>query len=108
MILMFFLQLDKLRPENIFGGQVLERTPAGLSIVYMIGMAVLLGFLIVSFWGNFRRPKFNFEQNLPKDVVKKLSSTLTNRSLRLWQIVFVLLAFTGRITPKIPTSSFRL
>src|SRR5215213_2899322 len=94
MILLFLLQLDKLRPENIFGGQVLERTPAGLSIVYLIGMLVLIWFLIMSFYGNFRRPKFNFEQNLPKAVVKKLSSTLTNRSLRLWQIVFVLLAFT--------------
>jgi penicillin-binding protein A len=94
MILLFLLQLDRLRPENIFGGQVLERTPAGLSIVYLIGMLVLIWFLIMSFYGNFRRPKFNFEQNLPKEVVKKLSSTLTNRSLRMWQIVFVLLAFT--------------
>jgi penicillin-binding protein A len=94
MILMLLLQLDKLRPEKIFGGQVLERTPAGLTIVYLIGMAVLIWFLIMSFYGNFRRPKFNFEQNLPKEVVKKLTSTLTNRSLRIWQIVFILLAFT--------------
>ena len=77
MILLFLLQLEKLRPEKIFGGQVLERTPAGLSIVYLIGMLVLIWFLIVSFYGNFRRPKFNFEQNLPKEVVKRLSSTLT-------------------------------
>lgn len=94
MLLMFLLQLEKLRPENIFGGQVLERTPAGLTIVYLIGMLVLIWFLVVSFWGNFRRPKFNFEQNLPREVVKKLTSTLTNRSLRIWQIVFVLLAFS--------------
>jgi penicillin-binding protein A len=94
MILLLLLQLDKLRPENIFGGQVLERTPAGLSIVYLIGMLVLIWFLIMSFYGNFRRPKFNFEQNLPKEVVRKLTSTLTNRSLRIWQVVFVLLAFT--------------
>ncbi len=92
--LMFLLQLDKLRPENIFGGQVLERTPAGLSVVYLIGMSVLIWFLIMSFYGNFRRPKFSFEENLPKEVIKKLSSTLTNRSLRIWQVVFILLAFT--------------
>lgn len=91
---MLLLQLDKLRPEKLFGGQVLERTPAGLTIIYLIGMAVLIWFLIMSFYGNFRRPKFNFEQNLPKAVVKKLTSTLTNRSLRIWQIVFILLAFT--------------
>lgn len=94
MLLLFLLQLDKLRPENIFGGQVLERTPAGLTVVYLIGMLVLIWFLVMSFYGNFRRPKFNFEQNLSKDVVKKLTSTLTNRSLRLWQIIFVLLTFT--------------
>jgi len=94
MFLMFLLQLDKLRPEQLFGGQVLERTPAGLTIIYMIGLAVLIGFLIASFWSNFRRPKYHFEENLPREVVKKLSSTLTNRSLRIWQIVFILLAFT--------------
>jgi peptidoglycan glycosyltransferase len=94
MILLFLLQLEKLRPENIFGGQVLERTPAGLTIVYLIGMLVLIWFLVMSFYGNFRRPKFNFEQNLSRDVVKKLTSTLTNRSLRIWQIIFVLLTFT--------------
>lgn len=91
---MLLLQLDKLRPENLFGGQVLERTPAGLSVIYLIGMLILIWFLVMSFYGNFRRPKFNFEQNLTREVVKKLSSTLTNRSLRMWQIVFVLLTFT--------------
>ncbi len=94
MILLLLFQLDRLRPENLFGGQVLERTPAGLSIIYLIGMAVLLVFLIMSFWGNFSRPKFTFEQNLPKEVFKKLTSTLTNRSLRIWQAVFILLAST--------------
>ncbi len=94
MILLFLFQLDQLRPENLFGGQVLERTPAGLSIIYLIGMAILLIFLIMTFWGNFSRPKFTFEQNLPKEVVKKLTSTLTNRSLRIWRIVFILLAFS--------------
>lgn len=92
--LLFLFQLEKFRPENIFGGQVLERTPAGLTIVYLIGMAVLIGFLVVSFWGNFNRPKFTFESQLSKDVVKRISSTLTNRSLRVWQVVFILLGFS--------------
>lgn len=82
------------RPENLFGGQVLERTPAGLSIVYLIGLAVLVGFLIISFLDNFGRPKFIFERELPLEVTKKLTQTLANRSLRIWQVVFVLLAFT--------------
>lgn len=92
--LLFLLQLEKLKPENLFGGQVLERTPAGLSIVYLIGVAVLVVFLIMSFWGNFSIPKLPFELNLDKDVRKRLTSTLTNRSLRVWQLVFICLAFT--------------
>jgi len=93
-ILLFFLQIDwgKLRPENIFGGQVLERTPAGLSIVYLIGIAVLIAFLMLSFFSSFRRPRFAFEENLPKEVKRKLTSTLANRSLRIWQFIFIFLA----------------
>lgn len=93
--LIFLLQFDwdKLRPENLFGGQVLERTPAGLSIVYLIGMAVLIVLLVLSFLSNFRRPKFSFESDLPKEVKRRLTTTRTNRSLRIWQVVFVLLAF---------------
>ncbi len=94
-MLLFLLQIDwdSYRPEKLFGVQILERTPAGLTIVYIIGLAVLVGFLFVSFIGNFNRPRFNFELNLPKEVKKKLSSTATNRSLRLWQVVFFILAF---------------
>ncbi len=95
-MLLFLLQIDweSLRPEKLFGVQILERTPAGLTIAYIIGLAVLVFFLFASFIGNFSRPVFNFELNLPKEVRKKLSSTATNRSLRLWQVVFVILAFT--------------
>ena len=93
-ILLYFLQFDwgKLRPENLFGGQVLERTPAGLSIVYLVGIAVLLLFLLLTFLSNFRRQKFAFEENLPREVASKLTTTLANRSLRIWQFVFVFLA----------------
>jgi peptidoglycan glycosyltransferase len=96
MIAAFLLQFDwnKLRPESIFGGQILERTPAGLSIVYIIGIGILIGFLIVTFFDNFSRPKFLFEYNLPKEVSRRLTQTVANRSLRVWQCVFILLAFT--------------
>lgn len=95
-ILLFILQFDwkKLTPEGIFGGQILERTPAGLSIVYLIGIAVLIGFLALSFLDNFRRPKFNFESNLPKEITRKTTQTTTNKSLRVWQFVFTALALT--------------
>lgn len=96
MLTAFLLQIDwdKLRPEYLFGSQVLERTPAGLSIVYLIGVGVLLGFLTITFFDNFRRPKFLYERDLPKEVKRKLTQTIANRSIRVWQVVFVLLAFS--------------
>ena len=90
------LQIDweSLSPENLFGGQVLERTPAGLSLAFLIGLTVLVVFLALSFLGNFYRPKFNFEVGLSRKLRRRLSSTATNRSLRIWQFVFVALALT--------------
>ncbi len=90
--LLLLIDWQKWRPENLFGGQVLERTPAALTIVYSIGMGVLLVFLLISFLDNFRRPKFIFERELPAAVSKKLTQTVANRSLRVWQILFTLLA----------------
>lgn len=94
-MLFFLLQIDwnNLRPEALFGGQILERTPAGLSILYIIGVGVLLGFLVLTFFDNFNRPKFLFEFDLPKVVKKKLTQTIANRSIRVWQFVFIFLAF---------------
>lgn len=92
--LLFLLQFDLAKfTENIFGGQVLERTPAGLSIVYLIGLGVLMLFLMLSFFRS-ARPKFAFEENLPKEVSKRLSLTVTNRSLKTWLFVFVCLTLT--------------
>ena len=95
-MLLFLLQIDwnKLKPEALFGGQVLERTPAGLSILYIIGLGVLIGFVVLSFFDHFNRPKFIFEFDLPKEVRKRLTQTVSNRSIRVWQFVFIFLAFT--------------
>lgn len=96
MFYLFLLQFDwkQLTPEGIFGGKILERTPAGLTVVYLIGIAILVVFLLLSFLDNFRRSKFKFEENLPQEVSGKLTQTLANRSLRIWQFVFVGLALT--------------
>lgn len=95
-MLVFLLQIDwnKYRPEALFGGQVLERTPAGLSIIYIIGIGVLIGFLVISFFDNFNRPKFLFELNLPREVRKRITQTIANRSIRVWQVVFIILALS--------------
>src|SRR5687768_7558903 len=94
MFYLFFLQFDwqSLRPESILGGQVLERTPAGMSLIYLVGITVLILLLLLSLIRNLR-PQFAFERDLPKEVKRRLGATIANRSLRLWQMVFVVLAF---------------
>lgn len=91
---LLFIDWSKLRPEYIFGGQVLERTPAGLSIAYIIGIGILIGFLLLTFLDNLRTTPFIFERNLPKEVKKRLTRTIANRGLYVWQAVFILLAFS--------------
>jgi len=94
LLLLLFIDWNSWRPENLFGGQVLERTPAALSIFYLIGVGVLIGFLVLTFLDNFRRPKFTSEQNLPTEVSRRLTQAVANRGLRVWQVVFVILALT--------------
>lgn len=90
--LLFFIDLSKLRPENFFGGQILERTPAGLSIIYLFAIAALIVLLLIMFLENFRRRKFTFERELPKKAARKLTQNIANRSIIVWQFVFVVLA----------------
>ncbi|MEP7075294.1 MAG: penicillin-binding transpeptidase domain-containing protein [Acidobacteriota bacterium] len=94
LLLLTLIDWGKYKPENLFGGQILERTPAGLTIVYLIGVGVLIGFLILTFLDNFGRPRFIFEANLPREVTKKITQTIANRSMRAWQFFFVMLAFS--------------
>lgn len=92
LFLLLFIDWDKWRPENLFGSQVLERTPAALSLFYLIVVGILIGFLTLTFVDNFRRPKFKFEQNLRSDISRRLTQAVANRGLRAWQVLFVVLA----------------
>ena len=91
--LCLLIDLGSWSPEKLFGSQVLERTPAGLTIVYIVGVGILIGFLLLTFLDNFRRPRFTFEKNLTRAVRRSLTQTLANRTLAFWQIVFVVIAF---------------
>jgi Penicillin binding protein transpeptidase domain len=92
------LQFDwnKLRPERIveqlFGLQILERTPAFLSLFYLACLVLVVSLLFLSFIRN-RRLKSIYEENLPSSIKRKLSTTSANRSLFVWQIFFVFLTF---------------
>ena len=83
-----------LRPESLFGGQILERTPAALSIAYIIGLGIVIGLLILTFFDNFKRPLFPFEIGLPREAARRITTAIANRSIRIWQTVFLLLALT--------------
>ena len=91
-ILLFFIDGNQWRPENLFGGQVLERTPAGLSIVYIIAVGILIVFLFLTLLENLRRSKYIFERDLPAPVARKLTTAVANRSLQVWQVFFVAVA----------------
>lgn len=96
MIHSFLVLLDwwPLRPENIFGGQILERTPAGLSLVYLIGSGIVVGLLLISFLESHGRWEFIFSRNLPENVKRRLSQTIANRGLYIWQVFFIFLALS--------------
>lgn len=97
-MILLFLQIDwqKYRPEKLveqlFGLQILERTPAFLSLFYLVAIALVVLMLWLSFVRN-KRLKSIYEENLSKEVKRKLGSSVANRSLFMWQIFFVCLTF---------------
>src|SRR4051812_35589524 len=93
-LFLLLIDWDSLRPEKIFGQQVLERTPAGLTIFYTIGLGILIGLLFVTFLDDFRKPKFIFERSLPRRVAKRLTQAAANHSLRIWMGFFFVLSVT--------------
>lgn len=78
--------------EDIFGKQVLERTPAGLSIFYLVAMGVLVITLSFTLLESRSVANARPEANLLPSVVRGLSRAVANRSLWLWAAVFVLLS----------------
>ena len=74
----------------------LERFPAGLSLLYLVGIAFLAGLLILFVAFNRRRKSalaVEPDENLPEEVRKRLGSRSANRALWVFRVVFVGLAF---------------
>lgn len=92
-VLLLLIDWKFLRPEYIFGGQVLERTPAGITILYLIGLLLLLIFVGIFFIETIRRPRLTAERYVPPAVAKRLTINIANRSIFVWQIFFVIAAF---------------
>ncbi|GAC1446798.1 MAG: penicillin-binding protein 2 [Pyrinomonadaceae bacterium] len=78
-----------------------ERQPAILSLVYVAGLALMLVWLSVSLVRRALSKRASkaselagvAAENLPRDVLKRLGATGTNRGLRALRFVFVVLAF---------------
>lgn len=94
LFLLTFVDWSNFRPERIFGRQILERTPAGLTLVYVVGLGIVVGLLMISFLDRHGKWDFVFARSLPKEVVRKLSRTVANRGLSVWRGFFVALALS--------------
>lgn len=86
--------LGSLSLEEMFGKQILERTPAGLTILYLVGMGVVAGLIFIAFLSETGRTSFRSEFGLPNEIIRKLARTAANRSVFIWQILFTVLAFS--------------
>ncbi len=72
-----------------------EKLPAWLTLVYLIGIAVVGLALLLSLLRSWlsRKPRApTAPASLPKDLQKRLGATSTNRGLRAWRWLFALAA----------------
>src|SRR6185503_12148316 len=72
-----------------------EKLPAWLTLVYLIGIAVVGLALLLSLVRSWlsRKPKAHTAPaSLSKDIQKRLGATTTNRGLRAWRWLFALAA----------------
>lgn len=92
MSLLFLLQTPAASPAV---AHVPERSSALLTIIYLVGFALLILLLLFSLFRNRRRgikTAASIPSDLPDEVKKRLGSTSTNRGLRALRWLFVLLA----------------
>ena len=74
-----------------------EKLPAWLTLIYFSGIALVILLLLISLvrmW--FRRSPSapTAPANLPTEIRKRLGATSTNRGLRAWRWLFVLVALS--------------
>jgi penicillin-binding protein A len=72
-----------------------ERQPAWLTLIYLAGMGLVAASLLASLlriWLRRSTTGPTAPANLPKEIRKRLSATSTNRGLRAWRWLFILIA----------------
>src|ERR1044071_5155095 len=93
MFLLNLLQAPAASPVQV---NVPERTPALLTIIYLIGLLLVALLLLLSLFRNRRRVvavPVAVPADLPVEVKRRLASTSTNRGLRALRWLFVLFSF---------------
>lgn len=89
------LALFLLQTPSPQASPVPEKLPAWLTLIYLIGiglLGVLLALSIVRAWFSREPAAATAPSSLPRDIQKRLGSTTTNRGLRVWRWLFVLVA----------------
>src|SRR4051812_16555032 len=69
-----------------------EKLPAWLTLIYVIGIAVVGLLLLLSIlraWFTRKPTAHTAPSSLPKDIQKRMGATTTNRGLRAWRWLFV-------------------
>ncbi len=90
--LLFQFDPSKLVPP--FLTQPLDRFPAILSLVYLIGVGFVVFLLIATVFFTKGKKASTIPENLPEEVRKKLGATSTNRGLWIVRTAYVMLALT--------------
>lgn len=78
--------------EDIFGKQVLERTPAGISLAFLAALAILAITLSLTLLEKHSKRRITAELRLEDGIRRRLSRSLANRSMSILLAVFVLLS----------------
>ncbi|MDX6528816.1 MAG: penicillin-binding protein [Blastocatellia bacterium] len=74
-----------------------EKLPAWLTLIYLSGLALVILLLLISLIRNWLRRSpsaHTAPANLSRDIRKRLGATTTNRGLRAWRWLFVLVALS--------------
>jgi hypothetical protein len=89
-LVLFFLQTPTPTPATSP-----EKQPAWLTLVFIIGVAFVALLLLISIvrnWFSRSGGAAAALASLPKDIRKRLGAHATNRGLRVWRWLFVLIA----------------
>ena len=92
--MLFFILLQSATPAQV---HIPERVPALLTLIYLVGILVVVLLLLISLFLNRRRGvsvAAAVPEDLPLEVRRRLGSTSTNRGLRALRWIFVLLSIS--------------